>query len=172
MHEYAVGFLIHDIGKVDDIEYHEGEDAYDREKVVRHVKRGYQAVMNKTNYSPSAALITGYHHEYYNNRDGYGYFREFLEQYKKSNPKASLDYCMAFDMESIIDYKALAYFPAKVMEIVDIYDSITDKNRKYRKPLSMEDALKFMKKTFIEDTQKIDPILFDMFSSFIRLKPR
>lgn len=171
MHEYAVGYLVHDVGKVDDIEYHEGEEAYDREKVVRHVKRGYQAIMNKTNYSPSAGLITGYHHEYYNNKDGYGYFREFLEQYKKDNPKASLDYCMAFDMESLVDYKALSYFPAKVIEIVDIYDSLTDKNRKYRKPLPMEEALEFMRKTFIEDTAKIDPILFDMFCDYITQKP-
>lgn len=171
MHEYAVGYLVHDVGKVDDIEYHEGEEAYNREKVVRHVKRGYQAIMNKTNYSASAGLITGYHHEYYNNKDGYGYFREFLEQYRKDNPKASLDYCMAFDMESIVDYRALAYFPAKVIEIVDIYDSLTDKNRKYRKPLPAEKALEFMRKTFLEDTAKIDPILFDMFCDYITQKP-
>lgn len=47
LHTFATGFLIHDIGKAKDIEYHEGEAAYDRDTVVDHVRQGYLAVMHK-----------------------------------------------------------------------------------------------------------------------------
>ena len=171
INKFGVGFLVHDIGKADDIEYHEGEAAYDRDTVVAHVKRGYQAIMNKTGYSREAALITGYHHEYYGDSSGYGYFREFLANYKQANPKASVDFCMAFDMEGVIDYQALSYFPAKVLEIVDVFDSLTDKNRRYRKPLSPEEALKLIHDEFIVAKPKIDPILFDFFVDFFYSQP-
>lgn len=163
IHRFASGFLVHDIGKAGDIEYHEGEEGYNRETVVEHVKMGYKAVMNKTNYPREAGLITGYHHEYYGDADGYGYFRAFLARYKQQNPKASQDYCITYQMEPITDYQALAYFPAKMLEIVDIYDSLTDPNRKYKKPLESAEALQLMREVFIEQKLKIDPILFDFF---------
>jgi hypothetical protein len=82
--------------------------------------------MTKTNYPMEASLITGYHHEYYGDPAGYGYFRAYLQQYKKSNPAAKLDYCITYELEPMLDYHALAYFPAKVLEIIDVYDSLTD----------------------------------------------
>jgi len=168
INKFGVGFLVHDIGKVDDIEYHEGEAAYDRDTVVAHVKKGYQAIINKTTYTREAALITGYHHEYYGDPAGYGYFREFLATYQKSNPKAQLSACIAYSIEEVLDFKALSYFPAKVLEIVDVFDSLTDKNRRYRKPLSPEEALKVIREEFIVQHHKIDPILFDLFEAFMQ----
>ncbi|MFQ3620011.1 MAG: metal-dependent phosphohydrolase [Spirochaetales bacterium] len=167
-HYFATGFLIHDIGKAEAIEYHEGESGYNRDIIVEHVKVGYQAIMNKTNYPRQAGLVAGYHHEYYGDSSGYGYFREYLSQYRQANPKATQDYCMTYELEPILDYQALAYFPAKVLEIVDIFDSLTDPNRKYKKPMEREEALSFMRKEFIEDKLKIDPILFDLFISFLQ----
>ncbi|MDR0322241.1 MAG: metal-dependent phosphohydrolase [Treponema sp.] len=168
--KWAVGFLIHDIGKASAIEYHEGEAAYDRKIVIDHVKQGYKSITTKTNYPIEAALITGYHHEYYGDSDGYGYFRAYLQRYKKDNPQAKQDYCIAYELEPMMDYQALAYFPAKVLEIVDIFDSLTDPNRVYRKAMLPEDALKMMREEFIEKRPKIDIILFDLFSSFIHEK--
>ena len=166
MNKFATGFLVHDVGKAEDIEYHEGEAGYDRPTVERHVKLGYKAVMEKTNYPREAALITGYHHEYYGDPGGYGYFREFLAEYKRSNPNATQDYVMAYSMEPVIDYEVLAYFPAKMLEIVDVFDSLTDPNRLYRSPLSAEDALDLIGTEFIQNHPKIDPILFDIFLDF------
>jgi hypothetical protein len=168
--KWAVGFLIHDIGKAAAIEYHEGEESYDRYIVMEHVKLGYNSVMKKTNYPKEAALITGYHHEYYGNPEGYGYFRESLENYKRTNQHAKQDYCMTFDMDTIMNYKALAYFPAKVLELVDIFDSITDPNRGYRKALDSDKALTMMREEFITKKLKIDPILFELFADFIHKK--
>ncbi len=171
-HNWATGFLVHDIGKAQAIEYHEGEAAYDRDIVVDHVKIGYTAVMNKTNYPRQAGLITGYHHEYYGDPNGYGYFRAYLAKYKQANPKASQDYCITFELEPMIDFEALAYFPAKVLEIVDVFDSLTDPNRKYRKPLSAKEALSMMRDEFVEKHLKLDPVLFDLFEEFIEMKTK
>jgi len=168
--KWATGFLIHDIGKAAAIEYHEGEGDYDRNKVIEHVKTGYKSVMTKTNYPMEASLITGYHHEYYGDPDGYGYFRAYLQQYKKQNPNAKQDFVISFDLEPMLDYQALAYFPAKVLEIVDVYDSVTDPHRVYRKALTPEEAIEMMRNEFIVKHRKLDAILFDIFVDFVNQK--
>jgi len=166
--KWAVGFLIHDIGKAAAVEYHEGEASYDRNIVIDHVKQGYKSIMNKTNYPMEASLIIGYHHEYYGDPSGYGYFRAYLQQYKKQNPEAKQDYCISYDLEPVLDYEVLAYFPAKILEIIDVYDSVTDPNRVYRKAMSPDEALAMMRAEFVEKNHKIDIILFDIFDSFIK----
>ena len=170
--KWSVGFFIHDIGKAADIQYHEGETAYDRNKVIDHVMIGFDSVTKKTNYPKEAGLIVGYHHEYYGDPEGYGPFRAYLQQYKKHNPDAKQDYCVTYDLEPILDYQALAYFPAKILEIIDVYDSLTDSRRVYRKALSLDEALDTMYKQFIIKRRKIDPILFDIFAGFIREKEK
>ena len=165
---WAVGFLIHDIGKAAAVEYHEGEAAYDRNIVIDHVKQGYNSVVSKTNYPMEASLIIGYHHEYYGDPAGYGFFRAYLQQYKKQNPEARQDYCISYDLKPVLDYHCLAYFPAKILEIIDVYDSVTDPNRVYRKAMTPEEALAMMYEEFVEKHRKIDFILFDIFDSFIR----
>jgi|TergutMp193P3_1026864.scaffolds.fasta_scaffold01523_5 hypothetical protein len=170
--KWAVGFLIHDIGKASAVEYHEGESSYDRNIVIDHVKQGYKSIMTKTNYPMEASLITGYHHEYYGDSTGYGYFRAYLQQFKKENPNAKQDYCITYELQPILDYQVLAYFPAKVLEIIDVYDSVTDPNRVYRKPMTPEEALVMMREEFIEKRRKIDMILFDIFDAFIREKEK
>jgi len=167
LHTFATGFLIHDIGKAKDIEYHEGEAAYDRNIVVDHVRQGYIAVMHKTNYPREAGMITGYHHEYYGSPGGYGFYRALLTKAKQKNPKLVQDYCISYTMEPIIKFNALSYFPAKIMEIVDVFDALTDPNRKYKEPLSPEGAINLMQDQFIDKELKIDPILFDLFIMFV-----
>jgi len=168
--KWAVGFLIHDIGKAAAVEYHEGEASYDRNIVIDHVKQGYKSVMNKTNYPMEASIIIGYHHEYYGDPSGYGYFRAYLQQYRKQNPEAKQDYCISYDLEPVLDYQVLAYFPAKILEIIDVYDSVTDPNRVYRKAMTPDEAIAMMREQFVEKNHKIDIILFDIFESFIKEK--
>ncbi|MDR0487443.1 MAG: metal-dependent phosphohydrolase [Treponema sp.] len=169
---WAVGFLIHDIGKASAVEYHEGGSAYNRNIVIEHVKMGYQAVMNKTNYPMEASLITGYHHEYYGDPAGYGYFRAYLEQHRRENPGAKQDYCITYELEPIMEFQALAYFPAKVLEIIDVYDSVIDPSRAHHKASTPEEALTMIRAEFIEKYHKLDPILFDLFAEFIREKQK
>ena len=170
--KWSVGFLIHDIGKAADIQYHEGEEAYDRNKAVEHVMVGFESVMKKTNYPREAGLIVGYHHEYYGDSEGYGPFRSYLQKYKEQNPEAKQNYCITYELEPILDYQALGYFPAKVLEIIDVYDSLIDPRRVYREALSHDEALDVMYKEFIIKRRKIDPILFDIFTNFIREKEK
>jgi len=172
LNKWSVGFLIHDIGKASAVEYHEGEATYDRDIVIEHVKLGYKSVMSKTNYPIEASLITGYHHEYYGDPSGYGYFRAYLKQFKKQNPEAKQEYCITYDVNPIMDFKALAYFPAKVLEIIDVYDSVTDPNRVYHDAMTPEEALVMMREEFIEKHHKLDAILFDIFADFISEKQK
>lgn len=168
INKFATGFLVHDVGKAEDIEYHEGEAGYDRDTVVRHVKLGYKAVMNKTTYPREAALITGYHHEYYGDPSGYGYFREFLQAYKNMKPDAKIDFLISYEMEPLLDYEVLAYFPAKMLEVVDVFDSLTDPNRKYRSPLSAKDAIELLETQFVQEKVKVDPIILDLYKQFLQ----
>jgi hypothetical protein len=170
--KWAVGFLIHDIGKASAVEYHEGEASYDRSIVIDHVKQGYKYVNTKTNYPKEAGLIIGYHHEYYGAPDGYGFFRAYLASYKKENPSAKQDYCITYELEPILDFHAIAYFPAKALEIIDVFDSLTDPHRAYRKAMTDKEALKLMRDEFIEKHRKLDIILFDIFSKFINEKEK
>jgi len=170
-YNWATGFLIHDIGKAAAVEYHEGEAAYNREVVMEHVKIGFANVVGKTNYPQEAALITGYHHEYYGDAGGYGVFRAYFDQYRQVNPVVKQSYCISYDLPSVLDHKVLAYFPAKVLEIIDVFDSVTDPNRKYRKAMSTKDALAMMREEFIDKHPKLDIILFDMFSNFAMETP-
>jgi HD-GYP domain-containing protein (c-di-GMP phosphodiesterase class II) len=168
---WALGFLIHDIGKAAAVEYHEGEAEYNRDIVMEHVKVGYTSVMNKTNYPKDVGLITGYHHEYYGDPSGYGFFRSGFDLNKKINPQAKHNACIAYETEPIIDYEALGFFPAKILEIIDVFDSVTDSNRKYRKVLTTEEALTMMGEEFVIKRQKIDIILFDLFKKFLNELP-
>ena len=171
LYNWATGFLIHDIGKAAAVEYHEGEASYNRDVVVEHVKIGFANIVGKTNYPQEAALITGYHHEYYGDPGGYGVFRAYFNQYKKVSQFVKQSYCISYDLPSVLDYKVLAYFPAKVLEIIDVFDSVTDPNRKYRRAMGTEEALEMMRDEFIVKHPKIDIILFDLFSEFALSAP-
>jgi len=170
--KWAVGFLIHDIGKAPAVEYHEGESSYDRDIVIDHVKQGFKYTTSKTNYPKEASLIIGYHHEYYGSPDGYGFFRAYLANYRKENPGARPDYCISYELEPILDYHTLAYFPAKVLEIIDVFDSVTDPHRVYRRPLTSKEAIDMMREEFIVNRLKLDPILFDIFAMFVNEKQK
>ncbi len=166
IHTFATGFLLHDIGKATDIDYHEGNEAYDRGKIVDHVKQGYLALMNKTLYPADVSLITGYHHEYYGHPSGYGFYRAQLFRHLQKFPKHQYRYLIGYNLKPVLSFETFAFFPAKILEIIDVFDALTDPNRKYRKPLSTEEAITLMKEQFIEENLKIDPILFDIFGEY------
>jgi len=166
-YNWAIGFMVHDIGKASAVEYHEGEGAYNRDLVMEHVKVGYNSIINKTNYPKEAGLIAGYHHEYYGDPAGYGFFRTGLELYRKKNPQAKQDYCISYEVEPITNFQTLAFFPAKVLEIIDVFDSLTDPNRKYRKAMTTKEALAMMEEEFVNKNHKLDIILFELFQRFV-----
>ncbi len=172
IHRFATGFLLHDVGKAKDIDYHEGNEGYNREKIVDHVKQGYLAIVNKTVYPVEVSLITGYHHEYYGHSSGYGFYRAQLNRFLKEHPKHRMGYVMSYTLKPVLNFETLSFFPAKVLEIVDVFDALTDPNRTYKEPLPADDALQLMRREFVENELKLDPILLDLFIEYRNTQPR
>jgi len=165
---YSAGFLLHDIGKQRYIDYYEGNDVFDSRKVEAHAKTGYRMLLQKTVYSEQIAAIAGYHHEYYGHVSGYGYYRELCSLMKLDNRNFRQDSCISYDLEDLQKFNTLSYLPVKFLEIVDVFDAITDPGRSYKSHLDTYEALKFMREDFVITNKKIDLILFELFVSFIK----
>lgn len=168
LNTYSAGFLLHDIGKQRYIDYYEGCEDFDRRKVEAHAKTGYRMLLQKTVYSEQIAAIAGYHHEYYGHESGYGYYRELCALMRLDNKNFRQDSCISYDLEDLQKLNSLAYLPVKFLEIVDIYDAITDPGRSYKSHLDIFEALQLMRKEFVVENKKIDLILFELFVSFVQ----
>jgi len=166
IYNWSAGLLLHDVGKKTNIEYKEGEAAYDHNTAVDHVRFGMASIVNKTNYSREVAFITGYHHDYYGNNGSYHIYSSYLNNFKKKFPGKTQDFCIGFELENLVRCEVLAYFPAKVLEIIDTYDSLTDTSRVSSKILSHDEAIDTMWNLYIVRHRRLDPILFDIFVKF------
>lgn len=164
---YSAGFLLHDIGKQRYIDYYEGDDDFDFQKVEAHVKTGYRMLLQRTVYSEEIAAIAGYHHEYYGHESGYGYYRELCSLLLLENRNFRQDSCISYELKDLKEFKTLSFLPVKFLEIVDVFDAITDPGRSYKSPLDTFEALKLMNEDFVIKNKKIDLILFELFVSFI-----
>ena len=163
-----LGILLHDLGKNRNLVYFDGGEGYDRDIIEKHAFDGFRMVREKTVYDQSIASVAGLHHEYYGHEQGYGVFRSTYGEYRKKFPDHSFDAILTNEYNDIVSFKALAYFPAKVLEIVDVYDALIDRERRYKEPLSSGEALIFMRKNMIDRDLKLDPILFDQFIKFLQ----
>ena len=166
-HSYAVGALLHDIGKVKDLNYFEGATGRDTERIQKHLFNGYALISQTAEYSLEVILTVAFHHEYYGH--GYGPFNTFYKNKVQNQPQFRFQSILTYDADASDKCDALAYFPSKVLEIIDVYDALIDPARKYRlgKVFSPLQALTIMKEDFVEKHTKIDPILFDIFISFM-----
>ncbi|HNX24006.1 MAG TPA: HD domain-containing protein, partial [Spirochaetota bacterium] len=164
--QFSIGALLHDIGKIDNIDYFEGEGLYDRKIIMKHAPISYNMIVKTREFDSEVALLAALHHEYYNDAAGYGIskilFPENTRKYKTHQ------YCLTYDIADIKNGRALAYVPIKLLEIVDVFDALTDKTRRYReKEFTIDEALELMKSDFIDKSLKIDPILFTIFLDYI-----
>ena len=63
---------------------------------------------------------------------------------------------------------ALSYFPAKVLEIIDSYDILyTNSIKNKTEGNVINDVISYMYKNFLEETIKLDPILFHLFVRYL-----
>lgn len=164
---YAMGALLHDIGKVKDLNYFEGATGRDIERIQKHLFNSYALVTQTAEYPLEVILTVAFHHEYYG--QGYGPFNNFYEQKILRHPQFKMSTVLTYDAKVIDNCDAFGYFPAKMLEIVDVYDALIDPARKYRggKIFTAEESLKIMRDDFIVNHLKLDPILFDIFVDFI-----
>lgn len=169
MEELMLGNLLHDLGKKKNLLYFDGNAGYDRGVIERHAFDGFFMLMKKTVYQHSIASVAGMHHEYYGHEKGYGVFRDTYGEFKSKdhNQAHRFDAVLTNDYNDIIGFRAVAFFPAKMLEIVDVYDALIDKDRQYKKAMSPLESLTFMRKEMIENNLQLDPILFDLFVKFM-----
>lgn len=156
----AIGFLLHDIGKKVNIDYFEGSSSYDKDVIHQHVIHGYRMIVKRTSYPLEVSALVGFHHEYYGHETGYGPFRQIHD-----NPIQ--DFCISDSIDDVISGKIKSYLPVKFLEIIDIYDALTDPERQYKKPLQPNDAIKVMIENYIDKEVRIDPIIFDIFKLYL-----
>ncbi|HPJ34479.1 MAG TPA: HD domain-containing protein [Spirochaetota bacterium] len=164
--QYGIGAFLHDIGKVDNIDYFEGEGKFDRKIIMKHAPISYNMIVKTREFDHDVAYLAALHHEYYNDQSGYGISKLlFPESSKKYKEPA---YCLSYDLADVKNGHAMGYVPVKLLEIVDVFDALTDHNRRYReREFTVDEALQIMITDFIEKNTKIDPILFSIFVDFI-----
>ena len=167
MNLYSVGALLHDIGKVKDLDYFEGANGRDYERIKKHLFNSYALVSQTSEYPLEVILTVALHHEYYGL--GYGPYDHLYKLKLAKHPSFQIQRIMTYDAKTIDECEAFAYFPAKMLEIIDVYDALIDPARKYRggKTFTPEEALNIMREDFIERHVKLDPILYDAFVEFL-----
>jgi len=168
--DYALGTLLHDIGKLPDINYHDGSEGYNPRKVISHAPVSYNMIIKSGGFPWGVAVMAALHHEYYGHESGYKVEKVLFRHFKKySQHQDYKRYFITYAEADIKNGEAFAYFPCKMLEIIDVFDALTDQNRRYRgKDYSIENALELMRKEFIETNLKIDPILFNIFVEFVK----
>ena len=87
---------------------------------------------------------------------------------KLDNKNHRQDSCISYDLEDLHQFSSLSYLPVKFLEIVDVYDAITDPGRSYKSHMETFEALKFMREEFVIRNKKIDLILFELFVNFLQ----
>ena len=167
MYSYSVGALLHDVGKVKDLDYFEGADGRDYERNKKHLFNSYKLVSQTSEYPLEVILTVALHHEYYGL--GYGPYEKLHNMKTEKYQGFQIQRIMSYNAKAIDDCEAFAYFPAKMLEIIDVYDALMDPARKYRggKTFTPEEALNIMREDFIEKQVKLDPILYDVFVEFL-----
>ncbi|TKZ35032.1 HD domain-containing protein, partial [Brachyspira catarrhinii] len=98
MYSYSVGALLHDVGKVKDLDYFEGADGRDYERIKKHLFNSYKLVSQTSEYPLEVILTVALHHEYYGL--GYGPYE------KLHNMK--VEKYQGFQIQRIMSYNAKA----------------------------------------------------------------
>ncbi len=161
--DYAMGALLFDMGKLSHLDYHDSTDSHYDEKVVKsHVLHGYNMIINSKAFPFAVSAMAAFHHDYSGNTTGYNFTNQIISRINGiSRDESKTRYYIAYSDRDFIDGLALAYFPVKVLEIVDVFDAL--KNKKNKSPF---ETLSVMKKEFIAANLKIDPVLFSIFLHF------
>jgi HD-GYP domain-containing protein (c-di-GMP phosphodiesterase class II) len=78
---------------------------------------------------------------------------------------------MSYNINDVGYGAALGYFPAKVLELIDVFDSMTDERKKYRRSaFSPEEAVQAMRNDFLDGSYPgVDPILYNIFIDFLNV---
>ena len=156
--DIAIAAFWHDIANISlnllTEHYSNLEDGY-------YASKGYSYLKYFINYSDHIPFIVGLHNEYFGY--GNGVFLDYYNTINNSKSIQKLDYIVSFDYNDILSLDSISYFPSKILEIVDLFDNVI---YKYNQS-NCNEALKYIREDYLYKEVKIDPIIFDIFSSFI-----
>ena len=166
---FALGAYWHDVVKVYNINYCLTKSSTDIEKGQAHVFNGYYLLNHSRENAKEVSATMAYHHEYFGH--GYGLLSEAYKTALESNKNIDIQYIITYDYKDIENMEAVAYFPSKLLEIVDLYDFLRyDPSAGDSKSKNPSLALKYMKDEFLEKNVKLDPMLFNLFIKYLREK--
>ena len=63
--------------------------------------------------------------------------------------------------------QSLTYLPAKILEVIDVYDTLINGLKK-----SHKETIQFMTENFLEKEIMLDPIMMDIFIQYIKDKKK
>ncbi|MBW5409330.1 hypothetical protein E6A50_02960, partial [Brachyspira hampsonii] len=118
----------------------------------------YSYLKHFIRYNDDISLTVALHNEYYGY--GSGVFLNYYNTLINSNGAYNLDYAVSFDYNDTLKFSSVSYFPSKVLEIIDLFDRVNSYS-------SIDNTLLFIRENYLEVEVKIDPIIFDIFSSFV-----
>ena len=163
---YALGALMHDIGKVMDLGYFENGATYDPVRIKQHPILG-SGLFQRTygNKYEDARYIVGDHHNYLFHKDGYGLTR--WERLRGHQPVQTAKCSISDTLEVYASGQSLGFLPVEICGLVDVYDALTDPGRVYKDVHEPVEAVEFMEANFLR-AHKFDPVVFDLFVDFLR----
>ena len=153
----SIGILMHDIALENDHDY----IPMPEEKKDNHSIKDYNFTKYFMRGSEGVSLTVSLHHEYYGH--GYGLFSELYKAAIKRNPNHDIEYIVSYDYKDILTLQSLTYLPAKILEVIDVYDTLTHSLKK-----SIKETVNFMSENFIEKDIMLDPIVMDMFIQYLK----
>ena len=160
---YALGALLHDLGRVFDLDHGEGLGTADPRRVHRHPILGSGLFLRTYGLEhEEARYIVGDHHNQLFHPDGYG-----LTRWERNNGRRVYPAYQCCITDSLSDFtagQALGFFPVEVCGLVDLFDGLTHPDS--GEGLTVNAALdKLREEALIHG--KVDPILVDLFTDYL-----
>ncbi|MDC7219899.1 MAG: hypothetical protein PQJ59_08165 [Spirochaetales bacterium] len=127
----------HDLGKITRLDYYESDGPRDNSIIEQHPFEIFE-MLNVVPNDNRVGLISSMHHELYGS--GYGPYASLGGTYFATHPDQDIEYVISNDINPVLkDEKPYipGYFPAKFLEICDVYDALHNKRGyKTAKPVS------------------------------------
>ncbi|MEI0496234.1 hypothetical protein R4J09_12610 [Brachyspira intermedia] len=155
--EIAISVLMHDIALDKEKDY----IPIQSEEKDNHSIKDYGFAKYFMRGNEGVALAVSLHHEYYSH--GYGLFTELYKAVLRRNPNHKIEYIVSYDYKDILTLQSLTYLPAKMLEVIDVYDTLTKNMKKTPK-----EAIFFMTENFLEKDIMLDPIMTDIFIEYLK----
>ncbi len=169
MHAYSLGALLHDVGKFPHIDYSMKDDRNERRKIMSHAPFSYNMIMKTKRFTMDAGYMALLHHEYYGDPSGYNFTVQLFPKLSSKFSRLNLtNYYISADINDLKEGRAIAFLPAKLLEIVDVFDDFVAKDSGAQGGRSIDDALKIMMDDYIYKNLRLDPVLFYIFIEFLR----